>query len=59
MIPQDEYNRKIYQSLKKAVAEAVERKRRLGQHVVMVVAGKPQLVKLGDESPSPPSTPKK
>jgi coenzyme F420-reducing hydrogenase alpha subunit len=59
MIPQDEHNRKIYQSLKKAVAEAIERKRRLGQHVVMVVGGKPQLVKLGDESPSPTSTPKK
>ena len=56
MIPQDEHNRKIYMSLKKAVAEAIERKRRLGQRVVMVVAGKPQLVKLDPETHLAPPT---
>lgn len=49
MNPQDEHNRKIYQSLKKAVAEAIDRKRKLGQHVVVIEAGKPVLHKFNDK----------
>lgn len=48
MNPQDEHNRKIYQSLKKAVAEAIDRKRKLGQHVVVIEAGKPVLIEFND-----------
>ncbi len=57
MNAQDKLISPIYDSLVKARDEAIERKRRLGQYVVVDINGEPQLIQLTTESTSPADAP--
>lgn len=52
--PSPEGERQL-ESLRRAVTDALERKRRLGQYAVVWQDGKP--VKLGDDAPTQPAHP--
>ncbi len=52
MSEMDEHSRKIYESLREAVAEALERKRKLGQYAVFWRDG--EIVYEGPDAPDLP-----